>query len=114
MSCSTTSKHFFHIFRDGSSTISLGSSFQRLTTLSEKFPNFQPESPLEQLQAILSSPIASYMSEEADPHLTTISFQVVVESVKVSPEPPLLQSKQSQLLQPLLIRLVLQTSHQLC
>ena len=34
------------------------------------FPNIQPESPLAQLEAIPSSPITSYMREEADapPH----------------------------------------------
>ena len=52
------------------------------------------------------------MRDEADPKLTTTSLQVVTESTKVSTEPPLLQTEQSQLLQPLLIRL--QTPHQLC
>ena len=52
------------------------------------FPNVQPESPLAQLEAIPSSPIASYMREEADPYLITASLQAVVESNKVSPEPP--------------------------
>ncbi|KAK4832800.1 hypothetical protein QYF61_025668 [Mycteria americana] len=43
----------------------------------------------------------------------TFSRDVVVESNKVSPQPPSLQAKQSQFPQPLLIRLVLQTLHQL-
>ena len=73
------------------------------------FPNVQPESFLAQLEAIPSSPIASHTREEADPQLTTTSLQVVIESNKVSPEPPLLQTEQSQLLQPLFIRPVLQT-----
>ena len=51
------------------------------------------------------------MGEEADSQLTTASLQVVVESDKVFPEPPLLQSKQSQLPQPLLTGLVLYTLH---
>ncbi|KAK4831047.1 hypothetical protein QYF61_014979 [Mycteria americana] len=55
----------------------------------------------------------SYLGEETDPHLSTTSFQVVVESDKVSPQPPFLQAKQSQLPQPLLIRLLLQILHQL-
>jgi len=80
-------------------------------SLREVFPNVQSESPLMQLEAILSSIIASYMGEEANPHLTTTSLQVVVESDKDTPEPPLLYTKQSQLLQLLLIRLVLQTPH---
>ena len=77
------------------------------------FPNVQPEPFLVQLEAIPSSPITDYMGEEADPQLTTTSLWVVIESNKVSPEPPLLQTKQSQLPQTLLIRLVLQTPHQL-
>jgi len=66
-----------------------------------------------QLEAILSSPLASYM-EEADPCLTITSLQVVVESNKVSPQTPLLQTKQYQFHQLLLIRLVLQIPHQFC
>ncbi|KAK4831149.1 hypothetical protein QYF61_015452 [Mycteria americana] len=53
---------------------------------------------LKQLEAISSRPITSYLGEETDPHLTTTSFQVVVESKKVSPQPLLLQTKQPQLL----------------
>jgi len=51
------------------------------------------------------------MGEEANFHLTTISFQAVVESDKVSSEFPLLWTEQAQFLQLLLIRLVLQTFH---
>ncbi|KAK4828407.1 hypothetical protein QYF61_026161 [Mycteria americana] len=79
----------------------------------EKFPNIQSKPPLAQLEAISSCPITCYLGEETDPHLSTTSFQVVVESDEVSPEPPFLQAKQSQLPQPLLIRLLLQTLHQL-
>ncbi|KAK4810597.1 hypothetical protein QYF61_007334 [Mycteria americana] len=79
----------------------------------EKFPNIQSKPPLAQLEAISSCPITCYMEEETDPHLSTTSFQVVEESNKVSPQPPFLQAKQSQLPQPLLIRLLLQTFHQL-
>ncbi|KAK4829036.1 hypothetical protein QYF61_001841 [Mycteria americana] len=64
-------------------------------------------------KAISSCPITCYLGEENNPHLSTPSFQVVVESNKVSPQPLLLQAKQPQLPQPLLIRLVLQTLHQL-
>ncbi|KAK4816266.1 LOW QUALITY PROTEIN: hypothetical protein QYF61_014338 [Mycteria americana] len=76
----------------------------------EKFPNIQSKPPLVQLEAISSHPITCYLGEEADPHLSTTSFQVVVGSKKVSPQPPFLQPKQPQLPQPLLIRLTL---HQL-
>ncbi|KAK4815351.1 hypothetical protein QYF61_000183, partial [Mycteria americana] len=63
----------------------------------EKFPNIQSKPPLAQLEAISSCPITCYLGEETDPHLSTTSFQV----------------KQPQLPQPLLIRLLLQTLHQL-
>ena len=66
-----------------------------------------------QPEAILCSPITSLMEEEADPQLIRISLLVVVESNKVTPEPPLLQTKQSQLPQMLVIKLVLQTPPQL-
>ncbi|KAK4831835.1 hypothetical protein QYF61_019593 [Mycteria americana] len=79
----------------------------------EKFPNIQSKPPLAQLEAISSCPITCYLGEETDPHLSTTSFQAVVESDEVSPQPPFLQAKQSQLPQPLLIRLLLQTLHQL-
>ncbi|KAK4822849.1 hypothetical protein QYF61_020649 [Mycteria americana] len=62
-----------------------------------KFPNIQSKPPLAQLEAISSRPTTRYLGEETDPHLSTTSFQ----------------AKQSQLPQPLLIRLVLQTLHQL-
>ncbi|KAK4826728.1 hypothetical protein QYF61_010981 [Mycteria americana] len=62
-----------------------------------KFPNIQSKPPLAQLEAISSCPITCYLGEETDPHLSTTSFQ----------------AKQSQLPQPLLRRLLLQTLHQL-
>ncbi|KAK4819036.1 hypothetical protein QYF61_024401 [Mycteria americana] len=62
-----------------------------------KFPNIQSKPPLVQLEAISSCPITCYLGEETNPHLSTTSFQ----------------AKQSQLPQPLLIRLLLQTLHQL-
>ena len=55
----------------------------------EIFPDIQPESLLAQLKAIPSNPITVSVGEEADPNLTTTSFQVVVESDKVSSESPL-------------------------
>ncbi|KAK4832039.1 hypothetical protein QYF61_020554 [Mycteria americana] len=79
----------------------------------ENFPNTQPKPPLAQLEAFSSCPMACYLGEETNTHLTTTSFQVAVESDKVSPQPPFLQAKQPQLPQPLLTRLVLQTLHQL-
>jgi len=67
-----------------------------------------------QLEAISSHPITSYLGEETNTHLTTTSFQAVVENTKGSPQPPLLQAKKPQLPQPLLIRLVLQSLHHPC
>ncbi|KAK4821381.1 hypothetical protein QYF61_018919 [Mycteria americana] len=62
----------------------------------EFFPNIQSKPPLAQLEAVSSCPITCYLGEETDPHLSTPSFQVVVESNKVSPQPPFLQAKQPQ------------------
>jgi len=63
-----------------------------------------PKPTLTQLEAIASTAVTSYLGEETNSCLTTTSFQVVVERSKVSPQPPLLQTKQPQ---PVLIRLVL-------
>ena len=57
-----------------------------------------------QLEAISSHPMAHYLGDETNTHLTTTSFQVVVESNKVSPQPLFLQSKQPEFPQLLLIR----------
>ncbi|KAK4815713.1 hypothetical protein QYF61_006751 [Mycteria americana] len=78
-----------------------------------KFPNIQSKPPLVQPKAISSRPVTGYLGEEAHTHLSTTSFQVVVESNKVSLPPPFLQAKQPQFPQLLLIRLLLQTLHQL-
>jgi len=61
-----------------------------------------------QLEAIASRPVAGSLGEETNPRLTTTSLQVVAESEKVSPQPPLLQANQPQLPQLLLTGLVLQ------
>ena len=112
MSLSTSSKCFLNTSRVGDSQHLPGQSVPVSDhSFGELFPNVQPESPLAQLQAIPSSPIHSYMGEEADTYLTTASLQVVVDSEKVS---PLLQAKQFQFPQLFLIRPVLQTAHQLC
>jgi len=51
----------------------------------EIFPNIQSEPPLVQLEAISSRPVASYLGEETNTHLTTPSCQVVVASNEVPP-----------------------------
>ena len=67
---------------------------------SEKiFPNIQIKPPLAQLEAIASHPIASYLGKETNTHISTTSFQAVVESF--------LQTEQPQFPQTLLVRLVL-------
>jgi len=70
MSLSATSKHSLYTSWDGAST----TPGQPIPAPAHSFPNIQPESPLAQLEAIPSSPIASYVGEEAEPHLTTASF----------------------------------------
>ena len=50
-----------------------------------------------QLEAIGSCPIARYLGEETNTYLTRTSFQVVLGSNKVPPQPSLLQTKQPQL-----------------
>jgi len=54
----------------------------------EIFPNIKSKPPLTQPEAVSSHPITSHLGEETNTHLTTTSFQVVVESDKVSPPPP--------------------------
>jgi len=77
----------------------------------EILPNIQSVAPiLVQLEAIASSSIISYLGEEANTHLTTVSFQAVVETHKVSPEPP---PNKTPFPQQLPMRLELQNPHQL-
>ena len=59
----------------------------------EIFPNIQSKPPLIPLEDISFCPVASYLGEETNSCLTTTTFQVVVESDKISPQPPLLQTK---------------------
>ncbi|KAK4811089.1 hypothetical protein QYF61_016375 [Mycteria americana] len=81
--------------------------------MGERIERAKSKPPLAQLEVDPSHPITCYLGEETDTHLATTSFQVVVESNKVSPQPPFLQAKQPQFPQPLLIRLLLQSLHQL-
>ncbi|KAK4823949.1 hypothetical protein QYF61_008335 [Mycteria americana] len=98
MSLSTSSKRPLNTSRDGDSTTSLGSLFQCLITLSVK-KNF-----------LISSLNLPWRNLRPFPLVLSL---VGVESDKVSPQPPFLQAKQPHFPQPLLIRLVLQTLHQL-
>jgi len=71
------------------------------------FPNIQSKPPLVQLGAVSSCPVTCYLGEETATHLTTTAFQVVVESNKVSPQPPCLWPEQPQFPQPFFTGLVL-------
>lgn len=52
-------------------------------------PDVQPAPPLLQLEATSSLPVSGCLGEEANPDLAAPSFQAIVESLKVTPEPPL-------------------------
>ncbi|KAK4821778.1 LOW QUALITY PROTEIN: hypothetical protein QYF61_000839 [Mycteria americana] len=100
---------FTNYLLDGDSTASLGSLFQCLTTLSVKkfflISNLNlPWCNLRPFPLVLS--LVTW-----DKRPTPTSLQP--ESNKVSPQPPFLQAKRPQFSQPLLIRLLLQTLHQL-
>jgi len=58
----------------------------------EIFPNIQPQLLMVKLETISSNLVTSYLGEETD--LATASFQGTVESDKVTPELPLLQTKE--------------------
>jgi len=104
MSLSTTSTCLLNTFRDGDSTTGQPAPMLHNPFGEEIFPNTQAK-PLLVPEAVSSHPVTSYLGEETNTHLTTTSFQVVVESKVVSHQPSLLQSKQSQFPQPLLINL---------
>ncbi|KAK4831181.1 LOW QUALITY PROTEIN: hypothetical protein QYF61_015913 [Mycteria americana] len=96
--------------RDGDSTTSLGSLFQCLTTLSVKkfFLISSLNLPWHNLRPFPL--VLSLVTWEKRPTPTSLQPLSVVESDKVSPQPPFLQAKQPQFPQPLLLR---RTLHQL-
>jgi len=69
----------------------------------EIFPNIQSKPALVQREVGSSCPITCYLGEETNTHPTATFLQVVLESDKVSPQPPLIQTKQPQFPQPLLV-----------
>ena len=105
MSLTTTSRQSVNICRDGDSITSLVSLFQCLTTLSVK--NFLLISNLRSFPLILPR-----VNSEKKP--TLLTFQGFEESNKVCPQPPFPQTKQSQFLQSLLIKHILQALHRPC
>jgi len=89
------STHLLNTARNGDSTVSLGSLFQCLTTFLLKkvflISNLKlPCCNLKPFPLILS--LVTW--EETNTHLVTPSFQVLVESDKVSPQLLFLQAKQ--------------------
>lgn len=91
--------------RDNDPTTSLGNLSQCLTPLTLK--NYFLVSSLNlppQAMTIPSCPFIVGMIKETGLHLTKTSFQVVVETDEVSPEPPLLETKHTLLPRPFLIR----------
>lgn len=70
----------------------------------EYFPIMQPKPSLVQLKATSFWLLTCYLGEEPKPHFLTASFQVVVESNMVLPEPFFLQTEQLQFPPTLLIR----------
>ena len=98
--------HFLNTSRDDDFTASLVSLVQRLTTLLVK--RFFLKSNLTPSQHNLRPfPLIATYLEEVTTHLTTTCFWLAVGSDQVSPQPPLLQTKQSQFPQPLFVRLVI-------
>ena len=83
--------------REGNSTTFLSQHSFRV----EIFPNIQPEPYLVELEMIPSHSTTSYMEKEADSHLATTSFQVILESLLLS----VLQNKSYWFPQLLLVRL---------
>lgn len=67
---------------DGDSINSMDSPFPCLITFVKKFFNVQPKGPLVQLKTVSFRPVAGCLGEEADLHLATPAFQMVVESNK--------------------------------
>lgn len=105
----TTFTHFLNTSRSSDFTTSLGSFFQCLTTpsINNIFPDIHSKPPLAHLDAVPSLSVTCYFWEETNPHVAIVSFQAVVESNKVPPEPPFLQAKYPLLPQLLLTRFVL-------
>ncbi|KAJ7410128.1 hypothetical protein WISP_110967 [Willisornis vidua] len=101
--------------RNGDSTSFLGSLFQCPITLSMNKFFLMSNLNLPWYSLRLCPLILLLVPwEEANTDLATTSFQVVVESDKVTPESPFHQTMHLQLPHQLLIRPVLQTLHQLC
>lgn len=67
---------------------------------------------LVQLEDVSLHSSTCHLRKEIDTHLTTISFQLIRKSSEDSSQPPFLQTKQPQFLQPFLKHLVFQSLQQ--
>lgn len=119
MSLSATSMHFLNTSSDGHCHPGQSIPVFDNTFFEEIFPNIQPKLPWRSLRPFPlvlllvpweKRPIPTLLQ----PPFSCTSFQVVVDSSKVSPESPLLWTKQPQFPQLLFLRLVLWTFPQLC
>jgi len=115
MSISTTCTPSLNASRGNVSTTSPGIPFQCLTTLSENnfFLTFNLNLPWHNSRLFPLVLLLVMWDKRPTLHLFTTSCQVFAANGKGSPEPPLLQTEQAQFPKQLLIRLVLQTPHQL-
>jgi len=115
MSLSTISKCFLNTYRVSDYTTSLDRPFQLLMTLSENnfFLTFNLNLPWHNSRLFPLVLLLVMWDKRPTLHLFTTSCQVFAANGKGSPEPPLLQTEQAQFPKQLLIRLVLQTPHQL-
>ena len=80
----------------------------------EVFPDTQPKRTLAQLKAISPRPVTCHQRVETNPALAVSTFQILEEGKKISPQPPLPQTKQPQFLQSLLVGHTLQALHKPC
>jgi len=69
----------------------------------EVFPDTQPKRTLAQLKAISPRPVTCHQRVETNPALAVSTFQILEEGKKISPQPPLPQTKQPQFLQSLFV-----------
>jgi len=115
MSLSSASTRLLNTSRDGTSAASLDSLFQCLTALSVKKFFLIPSLNFSWYNLRVFPLVLLPVTWEKRPTPPCYNFsQVVLKSNNVSPQPPFLETKQPQFPQPLLVRFVLQTLHQLC
>ena len=80
----------------------------------ETLSNVLSEPPLEQLWTIPMRPICRYQGEELSASISISPPQEAIESNEVTPQPPFLQTRQTQSPSPHIIGHAFQPFHQLC